>query len=63
MSKDLTPKERITVAYLHYVRGIYQEDLAAAYDVNSGRISEACTAIKHASENPNRGRKHAKAND
>jgi DNA-binding transcriptional regulator LsrR (DeoR family) len=57
--KDLTPKQRITTAYLHYVRGITQEDLAAAFDVNQGRISESCTAILHAAHNPNRGGKLA----
>ena len=53
---DLTPKQRITVAYMHYVRDINQDDLAAIYSVNIGRVSEACTAIKHASEHPNRGK-------
>ena len=61
MSKtDLTPQERITVAYLHYVRGIMQEDLAAVFDVNSGRISEACTAIWYGANHPNRGKNYIK---
>ena len=46
--KALTFEQRITVAWAHYVRGIQQHDLAAIYDVNSGRISEACTAVKEA---------------
>lgn len=49
---DLSTEERITVAYLYHVRGVEQQDLAAAYNVNSGRISEACTAIAMAAQNP-----------
>lgn len=41
----LTPHERIKAAYLHYVRGIDQHDIAVAFEVNPGRINEACRAI------------------
>ncbi len=49
---DLTPVERLCVAYLHYARGIEQQDLAVAYNVNGGRISEACTALYKAAQDP-----------
>jgi len=42
---SLTFEEKITVAWAHYVRGINQHDLAALYNVNPGRVAEACGAI------------------
>lgn len=48
----LTFEERITVAWGHYVKGINQHTLAALFNVNAGRVAEACTAIKAAAENP-----------
>jgi hypothetical protein len=48
----LTPKERIKCAYLHIIRGVPVQDLAIAYEVNTGRISEAISAIEKAIENP-----------
>ena len=50
----LTFEERIKCAYLHFVRGISQQDLATAYEVNQGRVAEACLAIKSAGEDPMR---------
>jgi hypothetical protein len=50
--KSLTESERITCAYMHYVRGIQQQDLAAIYDVNQARVNEACKAIKTAADDP-----------
>jgi hypothetical protein len=44
----LTFDEKLACAYLHYVRGIMEMDLAVAFNVNMGRVSEACTAIKDA---------------
>ena len=44
----LTFEEKITVAFMHYVRQIDQQDLAMLYGVNGGRVNEACLAIKHA---------------
>lgn len=39
-------KQKLTAAYMHYVRGIQQQDLAALYNVNQGRIAEACNAAR-----------------
>jgi hypothetical protein len=44
----LTFEEKITVAFMHYVRLIDQQDLAMLYGVNGGRVNEACLTIKHA---------------
>ena len=44
----LTFEEKITVAWAHYVKGYPQHDLAAIYNVNAGRVAEACTAIRDA---------------
>lgn len=41
----LTPQEKIKAAYLHYVRGINQHDIAVAFEVNPGRVNEACKAV------------------
>ena len=48
----LTPAERIKCAYLHLVRGAPMQDLAVAFEVNIGRVSEAVAAIKRVSEDP-----------
>jgi hypothetical protein len=54
MSKEnktsLTPEERITVAWAHYVKGIHQHTLAAIFNVNAGRVAEACVAVRNAVE-------------
>jgi len=44
----LTFEEKLTVAYLHYVRGVEQQDLAVAFAVNMGRVNEACLTIRRA---------------
>ena len=41
-------EDKLEVAYMYYIRGISQQDLAALKRVNSGRISEACTTVKAA---------------
>jgi hypothetical protein len=41
----LTPEEKITAAFMHYVRQIDQQDIAMMYGVNMGRVNEACRAI------------------
>jgi len=42
----LTPEEMITAAFLHYVRGVRQQDIAMAMGgVNIGGVNEACSAI------------------
>ena len=60
---DLTTEERIKCAYLHYVRGISQQDLAVAYEVNSGRVAEACTAIALAAVAPKSARRKMEASE
>jgi hypothetical protein len=50
--KALTPHERIKCAYLHLIRGVAVQDLAIAFEVNTGRISEAIAAIQKAIDNP-----------
>ena len=44
----LTFAEQITAAHLHYVQGIDQHVVAFAMGVNSGRVNEACLAIRKA---------------
>jgi hypothetical protein len=46
--EHLSFDEQIIVAYAHYVRGVEQQVLTAIFCTNSGRVSEACTAIKGA---------------
>lgn len=53
---ELTPEERIKAAYMHYVLGVEQQAIAVAFEVNSGRVSEACTAIWGAASDPKRTR-------
>jgi len=54
VSKDrktsLTFEEKITVAFMHYVRGLHQQDLAILYCVNMARVNDACQDIKRACE-------------
>lgn len=50
--KALTPMERIKCAYLHLIRKVPIQDLAIAFEVNNGRVSEAVAAIQSAAENP-----------
>jgi DNA-binding transcriptional regulator LsrR (DeoR family) len=50
LKAQLTMNERIKAAYLHYVLGVEQQAIAAAFEVNSGRVNEACLAIKLAAE-------------
>jgi hypothetical protein len=45
---NLTFEEEVTCAYLHYVRGVTQEIVAAAFATNQGRVNEACVKIKRA---------------
>ena len=47
-----TFEEKITAAFMHYVRRIDQQDIAMMYGVNIGRINEACLAIKNALRGP-----------
>ena len=45
MNGTLTPTEKLTCAYMHYVEGIEQQQLAMIYRVNMGRVNEACQAV------------------
>lgn len=58
----LTVEERIKSAYLHYVLGIEQHAIAVAFEVNAGRVAEACLAILAAAQNPKEGTNAAKYN-
>lgn len=49
---QLTPDERLRVAYGHFILGINKQDLAAVFGVSSGRVTEACVAIKAAMDDP-----------
>jgi hypothetical protein len=42
----LTFEEKITAAFMHYVRDIDQQDIAMLYGVNIGRVNEACLAVR-----------------
>ena len=42
----LTFEEKITAAFMHYVRQIDQQDIAMMYGVNIGRVNEACNVIR-----------------
>ena len=45
----LTFEEKITAAFMHYVRKIDQQDIAIMMGgVNGGRVNTACLTIKHA---------------
>ena len=43
---DLTPKERVQVAFGYLYLGIDQHMLASLFGVNPGRISETITAVR-----------------
>jgi hypothetical protein len=49
--RALTFNEVVTAAYLRFVRNVPVTDIATAYDVNSGRVSEATQAVAHAIRN------------
>lgn len=44
----LTMEQKVTAAYLYIVKGVAQQDIAAAMNVNHGRISEAVTKVSRA---------------
>lgn len=44
---SLTFEEKITCAFMHFVRGISQQDIAIMMGgINIGRVNEACQAIR-----------------
>lgn len=61
--RDLTRTERITAAYLHHVREVEVQDIAVAFDVNLGRVSEALHAIALAADDPKGIRRLAEPKD
>lgn len=44
----LTPREKLAVAYFHLIVGYAQQDLAALYGINQGRIAEAIGELRAA---------------
>lgn len=46
--RKLTFDEVVTAAYLRFVRNVPLMDIATAYNVNTGRVSEATLAVHHA---------------
>ncbi len=50
MKSSLTFEEKVKAAYLHFVMGVEQQLLAIIFEVNIGRINEACAAVKNALE-------------
>ena len=47
---ELTPEQRVKVAYFHLINGWSQHDLAAYEGVNSARVAEAIDAVRKAVE-------------
>jgi hypothetical protein len=48
---SLTFEEQVTAAFMHYVRGISQQDIAMLMGgVNMARVNDACQAIRRACE-------------
>jgi hypothetical protein len=45
MKPDLSARDQLRVAYFHFVCGVEQQLLAHIFEVNSGRINEACKKI------------------
>lgn len=44
--RALTFNEIVTAAYLRFVRNVSVGDIATAYDVNPGRVSEALRGFR-----------------
>jgi hypothetical protein len=63
LKTDLTPAERIKAAYMHMILGVDQQAIAVAFEVNHGRVSEACTALAMCAESPKEARRVMEAND
>lgn len=42
---ELSPHDKIKIAFMYYVRGMTQQDLAVIYECNHGRINEACKQV------------------
>lgn len=48
---QLTPDENVKVFIANRIHGTHIDVLAMLFDVNSGRVSEAITAIEYAANN------------
>jgi hypothetical protein len=44
----LSHEEKITAAFMYFVRKVDQQDIAMMFGVNIGRVSEACREIAEA---------------
>lgn len=44
----LTFEQQVTAAFVHYVRGVEQQDIAMLFSTNIGRVNEACVAVRRA---------------
>ena len=42
----LTPEEKLRAAYAHLISGVDQHVIAALFNVNAGRVSEAISAVR-----------------
>lgn len=45
---ELTPREKLKVAYFYLVRGVAQHVLADMFEVNAGRVAEAVEDVRAA---------------
>ena len=45
---ELTPDEKLRAAYANIINDVEQHHIAALFGVNSGRVSEAVQAVRHA---------------
>jgi hypothetical protein len=50
--RALTPEQILSCGVLHLVHGIELAVIAEAFHVNQGRVSEAVTVMRYATEHP-----------
>jgi hypothetical protein len=48
MKTTLTPREKLVSGFFHLIRGIAQQDIAAMYGINQGRVAEAIGELRTA---------------
>ena len=48
MKTQLTPDEKLRVAYAHIINGVDQHVLSALFGINPGRVNEAIMAVRRA---------------
>jgi len=56
--RDLTPRDKLRVAYFHEIEGLAQETLASLFLVNTGRVAEACSVVRKACGLDSKEKKH-----